>query len=113
MSSLNTKRTCPFCAEEIRVEAVKCRWCGSYLEEPPLRSEWRRREDGRLLAGVCAGLAYQFRVSVTVVRLAFVISFILGFGAALIIYFILWIIMPLQEEPFPPEAGADDSLEFD
>ncbi len=27
-------RRCPFCAEEIRPEAIKCKWCGSMLDGP-------------------------------------------------------------------------------
>jgi phage shock protein PspC (stress-responsive transcriptional regulator) len=103
---LESKR-CPYCAEEIRSEAVKCRYCGSFLEDSFLRTEWRRKEKGKMIAGVCAGLADHFDVSVTAIRLAFVIAFILGFGTVAILYVVLWLIMPLEESPFAEDRRIE------
>ncbi len=53
----------------------------------------RRSKKERILAGVCGGLAEYFQVDVTLVRIAFVLAFIL-FGIGVIPYIVLWIVMP-------------------
>ncbi len=90
-------KQCAYCAEEIRDEAVKCRFCGSMLEGSALSRTWYRLRRGKMIAGVCAGLAEQFGVSVTALRLAAVVLTLLGFGWGLIIYAVLWVIMPFKE----------------
>ena len=50
------------------------------------------------MAGVCAGLAEQFGISVTIVRLAFLLSALLGGGMGVVIYLVLWAVMPYRPE---------------
>src|SRR5690242_8325521 len=100
-----TKR-CPYCAERIRVEAAKCRWCGSLLEAgSPLTRTWFGSRDGKMIAGVCAGLAEQFGISVTILRLAFVLGTLIG-GPGLVVYVVLWVVMPYRSalDPGPRDV---------
>lgn len=54
-----------------------------------------RPRRGRILAGVCAGLAQRFSTSATLIRVIFVLSLLLP-GPQILIYLALWIIMPNQ-----------------
>ena len=60
-----------------------------------MSSALARPRRGRLIAGVCAGLARRFGVSTSVVRLIFVLSIILP-GPQVLLYIALWIIMPTE-----------------
>lgn len=51
-----------------------------------------RPRNGRIIAGVCAGLADRFGVSRGLVRIVFLITGL--FGAGEVAYIILWIVMP-------------------
>jgi phage shock protein C len=51
-----------------------------------------RRGEGRIIGGVCAGIAQRFGFSPFLVRLLFVIFAITG--ASEIAYLVLWILMP-------------------
>jgi phage shock protein PspC (stress-responsive transcriptional regulator) len=53
------------------------------------------RPRGRIIAGVCAGLARRFGVSPTLVRILFVASCLLP-GPQILIYLALWVIMPSE-----------------
>ena len=52
-----------------------------------------RPRNGRIVAGVCAGLARRFDLSPTVVRVLFVLSMLLP-GPQILIYAVLWIVLP-------------------
>lgn len=60
-----------------------------------------RSESDRVIAGVCGGLGNFFRVDSTIVRLAFVLLTLFG-GSGLVIYIILWIIMPSEKNANMP-----------
>ncbi len=55
-----------------------------------------RKTQNEQIAGVCAGLADYFNLDVTVVRLIFVLMAFFG-GPGLLLYIILWVIMPEDE----------------
>ncbi len=51
----------------------------------------------RMLAGVCGGLAYYFKIDPTLVRLIFVFLLFLG-GSAILIYLVMWLIVPVNHK---------------
>jgi len=55
---------------------------------------YRSRTD-TMIGGVCSGLAKYFSLDPTVVRLAFVLLFLLA-GHGLMVYLILWLVVPLE-----------------
>jgi len=52
-----------------------------------------RDPDNRILGGVCSGMSAYWRIDPIILRILFVIAF-LGFGTGLIIYIILWVVLP-------------------
>ena len=112
-TSSDSKR-CPFCAETIRAEALKCRFCGSIVESRALGGltrPWLRPRDGRKIAGVCIGLADQFGVSVTLIRLAFVLGFLFSVGIPFVlVYVVLWLVMPDEDDAAGAYRGERDGF---
>jgi len=65
-----------------------------------------RPRDGRVLAGVCAGLGRRFGIEPWPARILFVLLLLVVPGSPLVIYPILWILMPLEYDV--PQAVRQD-----
>jgi phage shock protein C len=63
-----------------------------------------RPRDGRVLAGVCAGLGRRFGISPWGARFLFVLILMLIPGSQIIVYPVLWVLMP-SEQRLPGVAG--------
>ena len=59
-----------------------------------------RSRSNRQVGGVCGGLAQYFNLDATLIRILFVVLAVLG-GSGLLIYVLLWIIVPNE-----PSAAA-------
>ncbi len=55
---------------------------------------YRSRKE-RMIAGVCGGLAEHFGMDPTWMRLIFILFLLLG-GSALLVYIIMWLVVPLE-----------------
>lgn len=55
-----------------------------------------RPRQGRVIAGVCAGLARRFGISPFAARLLFVFALLILPGSQIIVYPVLWILMPSE-----------------
>lgn len=63
------------------------------MNQQPYKRLYRSRRE-RMLAGVCGGLGEYFGMDPTWIRLIFILFFLLG-GSTLLLYIIMWIIVPL------------------
>jgi phage shock protein PspC (stress-responsive transcriptional regulator) len=71
---------------------------GSFAQTQTRRAKGRLYRDAndKLLGGVCAGIANYMNVDPAIVRLLFAIITFGGFGMGILIYILLWIILPVR-----------------
>ncbi len=77
------------------------------LHDNLMRDGLVRPLEGRVLGGVCAGLGRRFGLDPWAARLLFVLALMIIPGSQLLIYPILWIVMPseVRYAYYPPGAA--------
>lgn len=58
-----------------------------------------RNQHDKFIAGVSSGLAEYMGVEVTIIRLLFVLSTVFLAGTGLLVYIVLWIVAPVNNDP--------------
>lgn len=106
---------CKNCGNSMNDEARFCSACGTPVEPPAASPNYPpnynapyapsrlvRPRVGRMIAGVCQGIANSYAWDVTWVRVITVLLAVFGGGIGLIAYLVFWVVMP--EEPYPMPA---------
>ncbi|MBB2151768.1 PspC domain-containing protein [Pedobacter gandavensis] len=58
-----------------------------------------RNEHDKVVAGVSSGIAEYMEVDVTIIRLLFVLSTIFLVGTGVLVYIVMWIVVPVNNDP--------------
>ena len=66
--------------------------------------KFRRKAKGKVLGGVCAGLADYFNIDVSLIRLAMVLL-ALADGLGILFYILAWIVVPEEDGEEKKEEG--------
>ena len=70
-----------------------------------------RPRDGRMFAGVCAGIAERWHLDVTLVRIGTVVLTLLS-GVGLVAYVAAWLLTPSTDEPAPLAADSPVAMRW-
>lgn len=66
---------------------------------PPVRKRLFRDPNNKIIGGVCGGIGAYFNIDPTWIRLCFVLLFFFTYSSVLLIYILLWIIVPDATTP--------------
>ncbi len=106
---------CTACGKELSFGSRFCSNCGHAVPPPPVAPPAQpyapyqrivRPHYGRMLGGVCAGLAQHFGWDVALVRVLLVVLVIFGCGTPILAYLVAWIVIPNEPYSFPSEPYA-------
>ena len=98
---------CSNCGKSMGDDAHFCSACGRQLYTHPVQfaqTRLIRPRQGRMIAGVCQGLANNYGWDVVWVRVITVLATIFSSGAGLIAYIVFWLVMPEELLMLPPAS---------
>ena|SRR5579859_6393548 len=96
---------CTSCQKEIAQGSNFCYYCGAKqagapapqgAPQPRSARKLMRSSTDKKLSGVCAGVASYLDLDVTLVRVLWVVIGLCSAGAALLVYLVLWIALPVE-----------------
>lgn len=64
-----------------------------WREDQEMKRLYRSRKD-KLLGGVCGGIGEYFKIDPVIVRIIWVVTAIASLGTAILVYLLLWILVP-------------------
>jgi phage shock protein C len=70
-----------------------------------------RNEHDKVVAGVSSGLAEYMQVDITIVRLLFVLSTLFLAGGGIIVYIVMWIVVPVNNDPLAKMKKFNEQFE--
>ena len=70
-----------------------------------------RNEHDKVVAGVSSGLAEYMQVDITIVRLLFVLSTLFLAGGGLLVYIVMWIVVPVNDDPMAKMKKFNEQLQ--
>jgi phage shock protein PspC (stress-responsive transcriptional regulator) len=62
------------------------------------RKQLVRPRDGRMIAGVCAGIGEYLGIDANIIRLVFAVLTIFSIGAGALVYLVAWAVVPEEGE---------------
>jgi phage shock protein C len=98
-------KACPSCAQSIPASALRCPHCQA--RQP---GSLHRGAPGKLIGGVCAGLAQYLGIESALVRAAFVVAVLCTGGLVFSAYLALWFLTPPTANGVAPAYRMMDWL---
>lgn len=106
---------CKNCGTSMTEGARFCSACGAE-SAPPVGGAYRpaprplvRPRAGRMIGGVCQGLANQYNWDVAWVRVIAVVTAVFGGGVGAVVYVVLWVVTPEEPLALPPGQSFTSS----